>query len=71
MTIPHRAQTLAFALAFALPALALGLAAVAHRSAGPVCGEVSEALAGPGLDLLDGPAPSHPACIRVRLAAAH
>jgi hypothetical protein len=71
MTIPHRAQTLAFALALGLPALALGLAALAQRPAGPACAEVEQGPAQPGIGMLDGPVAAHPACIRVRLAAVH
>ena len=71
MTIPRRAQTLAYALALGLPALTLGLAALAQHAAGPVCAEVAEAMARPGIGFLDGPAPARPACIRVRLAVAH
>ena len=70
MTIPRRAQTIAYALALGLPALTLGLAALAQRPAGPVCAEIAEELAQPGIGMLEGPAPARPACIRVRLVAA-
>ena len=69
MTIPAPTHRLAYAFALGLPALALGLAAVAQRGAGPACVELPDDPPQPGLAFLDQAAPQ-PACIRVKLAEA-
>lgn len=68
MMIDPQTRRLGLVLGLGLPALALGLAALAQRPAGPVCVEVPEDLAAPSLALLDNAAAPHPACIRVPLA---
>jgi hypothetical protein len=69
MTIPPRTHRLAYALAFGLPVLALGLAALGQGKQGPACVELPDEVVRPGLAFLDEAA-SHPACIRVKLAEA-
>jgi len=71
MTIDPQMRRFGYGLGLGLPALALAFAALAQRPSGPVCAEVAEVTAAPGLDLLEGPAGPHPACIRVPLALAH
>lgn len=70
MTIDPQTRRLGYGLGLGLPALALAFAALAQRPTGPVCAEVADEVAAPGLDLLDRPASPRPACIRVPLALA-
>jgi hypothetical protein len=69
MTIDPQTRRLGYGLGLGLPALALAFAALAQRPAGPVCAEVPDEVAMPGLTVLDAPAPYRPACIRVPLIA--
>jgi hypothetical protein len=73
MTLFQKSHHRAWALGLALPplvALAIAAMALAPPTTGPVCAEVPETAAQPALDLLEGPAQPHPACIRVQLSAA-